>query len=282
MDFKKIKCNNCGKVYDSEEHICPNCIKEGYQKPNKGFGNRYFVTPIWKQATLFGIGFLGFQIFALFLQLIIELVNLRNFQTSEELAVFMNSVKVSAAINFTSYFVVLIALLLVLNKDNLRITNCFKDWKVFVGAVIGVAAIYAFNIFYGLILQVLGVDVSSNDNQSQLEYIIAYYPLLSTLVFGIIGPICEELTYRVGLYTLTRRINKYVGFAITIVVFTLIHFDYLSENIVNELLNIPYYAFAAFTFTFLYEKLGFGASVVSHSINNLISVFTTIIVNSLK
>lgn len=282
MDFKKIKCNNCGKVYDSEEHICPNCIKEGYEKPNKGFGNRYFVTPIWKQATLFGIGFLGFQIIALIIQLFIQLINIRNYPTTDELITFMNSVKVSAAINFSAYFIVLIALLLVLYKDNLRISNCFKDWKIFVGAVIGVIAIYAFNIFYGLILHVLGVDVSSNDNQSQLESIIAYYPLLSTLVFGIIGPICEELTYRVGLYTFTRRINKYVGFAITIVVFTLIHFDYFSENIVNELLNIPYYAFAAFTFTFLYEKLGFGASVVSHSINNLISVFTTMIANIMQ
>ncbi len=282
MEFGKKTCTWCGKEYDSQEEICPFC-EHGKEKINpKRFGKRYLVTPIWKQALLFLIGCIGFQIIAVLVSLFIQLSNASLYPTYDQMTEFLSTAKISGIINITSYLLLFAILCLTLWKDNLKIFKSFIDWKVFVGAVIGCAAIYAFNMFYNTVLYICGLDIANNDNQSGLEKIIEIYPLLSIIVFGVIGPFCEEVTYRVGLYTLGRRLNKYASYVITIIVFTLIHFDYLSTNIANELLNIPFYAFAAFTFTFLYEKLGFGASFVSHSINNLISVISVALLNQIQ
>lgn len=282
MKFGKVKCNWCDNTYDSLEEDCPYCRKrKGLDKENK-FGNRFLIVPFWKQLALFGIGCIGFQIIAMIITLFVELINIRQYPDPSMMQQFMSTAKISGIINITAYLLTASALCLVLWKDNIKLLKSFNDWKVFVGAIIGCFAIYSFNILYGLLLNALGVAIIDNDNQSGLESIIEIYPLLSILVFGILGPLCEEITYRIGLYTFFRRINKYLAYTITIIIFTLIHFNYLSTDLMNELWNIPYYAFAAFTFTFLYEKIGFGASFVSHSINNLISIMTTLIQISLK
>ena len=80
------------------------------------------------------------------------------------------------------------------------------------------------------------------------------------------------------------RINKYLAYAVTILVFAFIHFDFEcfgKGTLVNELLNMPFYLFAGFTFTFLYEKFGFGASVMAHVSNNLYSIIMTVIMSKI-
>lgn len=279
--FRKEQCNWCGKEYDSQEEVCPFC-EHGKDKINpKRFGNRFLVTPIWKQILLFLIGCFGFQLIALLVMLYIQIVNASLYPTPDQMSEFLATAKISGVINITSYLVLFAILCITLWKDNIKIFKSFADWKIFVGAVIGCVAIYIFNMAYNIFLYICGVDIASNDNQSGLEKIIEIYPLLSIIVFGIIGPFCEEVTYRVGLYTFGRRLNKIASYVITIIVFTFIHFDYGSADMINELLNIPFYAFAAFTFTFLYEKLGFGASFLSHSINNLISVISVALQNQI-
>ena len=133
-----------------------------------------------------------------------------------------------------------------------------------------------FNLFYNLILSLAGVSIADNANESSLNSIVTAFPMASLLFFAFIGPVCEELTYRVGLFSLTKRVNRIFAYIVTIIVFTLIHFDFTSKTMVNELLNIPFYAFAAFVFTFLYEKFGLASSVSAHITNNLFSLLVSI------
>ena len=83
-----------------------------------------------------------------------------------------------------------------------------------------------------------------NDNENAIDSITNAYPLLSLLVFGIMGPVVEEFTYRVGLFSFIRRFNRPAAYIITIAIFALIHFNFQSTNIVNELINLPSYIVA--------------------------------------
>ena len=238
--------------------------------------------PLWKQLTLFGVGLFGLQIISLIIQVFLVLIYRQN-HTQAELEIFLDSVQVNAILNFSIYAIVFAILALILFKDNIRVLKTFKNWVVPVSAIIGYLAILAFNYIYGIVLNVAGVSISDNANESGITSIVKAYPLLSVIIFGMVGPICEEITYRLGLYSSLRRVNKYLAFILTILIFAFIHFDFTAFNasdptvLRNEFLNLPYYLFAAFVFCFLYEKFGFASSLSAHITNNLVSIISTII-----
>ena len=103
------------------------------------------------------------------------------------------------------------------------------------------------------------------------------YIVFALIIFGLIGPICEELTYRVGLYSLTKRWNRTAAYIITPIVFGLIHFNWESltiggNTLVNELCNLPDYIVAGVLFSYYYEKGGFACSATAHVVNNLVAL----------
>ncbi|MBP5694703.1 MAG: CPBP family intramembrane metalloprotease, partial [Bacilli bacterium] len=104
------------------------------------------------------------------------------------------------------------------------------------------------------------------------------YPITCLFIFGLIGPICEEITYRVGLFSLLKRKNRALAYLVTIAVFALIHFNFSNDpaTLLNEIINLPYYMFAAFAFSFAFDKFGFAASATAHISNNLISLFLVV------
>jgi membrane protease YdiL (CAAX protease family) len=100
-------------------------------------------------------------------------------------------------------------------------------------------------------------------------------PYLSLLVLGLVGPFCEELAYRVGLFGLTRRVNIYLAYFVASVVFGLIHMhDFTS---VNEWLSFPDYLVAGAVLAVTYEKFGFGASYIAHATNNVFSLLVEMV-----
>ena len=177
-------------------------------------------------------------------------------------------------VNATAYIGLLVTLLLIANKDLLKIIKSFKQWQSYLAGAICFASIIAFNIVYGNIVAILKTPVSDNANQAALETMDAAFPVISMVIFGFVGPICEELTYRVGLFSLLKRKNRFVAYFVTIIVFALIHFNYTTntEKLINEILNLPYYMFAAFAFSFTYDHFGFAGSVTGHIINNVFSL----------
>lgn len=270
--FKNRECPECKAKVDDALDTCPQCGHVFFKKNDKVTYLRF-----WKQLVLFGIGSLGFQIAGVVVSLIGAIIAQFYFKSTTEYEAFLNSVTMSAIVNFTAYGLVAIAAGFVLFRDIKPLAKSFRSWKVPVSAVVGFAAIFAFGILYSVILKACGIELDNNKNEQAIRQIVAMSPVLSLLIFAILGPIVEEITYRVGLYSFFRRINKYLAFVLTIIVFAFIHFDFATTNLTNELLNLPTYFFAAFVLTLLYEKFGFGASTTCHVINNLVSIISTIV-----
>lgn len=268
------KCHYCNKEYPEVSRYCPYC-----GSPNPTYKEKEEKKIDFKrQLLLFGVGFLGFQIIGTLIQLIFMLVGQGRYGSDKNAIVsYLTSAPVSMFVNSITYCLIFTLLLFIAMPSVKNLLKSFTKSKAYLGAIFAFAFIYAFNILYSVILDVTGVSVASNNNQSSLDSLIKIYPLFSLIVFGFLGPVCEELTYRVGLFDFLKRKNRIFAYILTIVIFTLIHFDFAADNIINELINIPYYASAAFAFTFVYDRFGFAASATAHVVNNLFSCISSLI-----
>lgn len=276
--FKNIKCQKCNEYYDDGNELCPHCGEKNIANPrSKGARNVIFLH-FFKQIGLFLIGFLGFQLIGSFVSIIIGAsLMAQNGFNPQQLEEALETVQNTCLINFTAYGLTFVGLVLFLWKDNFKILKTFKDWLPYVAGVVGFVAILAFSYLYNYILALFGIKIAVSDNQNTIEDCVKYAPVFAIIFFALIGPITEELAYRLGCYSFFRRINKYLAFAVTIIVFTLIHFNWSSKDIVNELWNLPIYFFGAFTLTFLYEKFGLSSSITAHILNNLFSVISIMV-----
>lgn len=232
---------------------------------------------IWKQILFFVIGLFGLTVISLFIQIIVQLAARRAIVSDYDYQTFMGSTTFDMIVNGSTYLIIAVIFLILMKDDTNEFFKSFKDWKPYVAAAIGFSAILTFNLFYNLILNATGAVISDNANESSLNSIVSDFPFLSLLIFALIGPIVEEFTYRVGLFSLLKRVHISLAYVVTIIVFTFIHFDFQSNNMVNELLNIPFYMFAAATFCFLYHRFGLASSISAHVTNNLLSIGTAII-----
>lgn len=232
---------------------------------------------LWKQIVFFVTGLIGLTLVSIIVQLIVQLAARRTMPSDYDYYTFMNSTTVGMIVNGSTYLIIAVIFLILMKDDTNEFFKSFKDWKPYVAAAIGFSAILTFNLFYNTILSLTGAVISDNANESSLNTITSDFPFLSLLIFGLIGPVVEELTYRVGLFSLLKRVHISLAYIVTIIVFTLIHFDFESTNMANELLNIPFYAFAAVTFCFLYQRFGLASSISAHVTNNLLSIGAAII-----
>lgn len=226
--------------------------------------------PLKKQLLLFGLGWMGFKI----LGAVIEIIILIGFLISDPgitaKEVFSRAA-ISTAVNTSVYAILLAVMILFSNVDMKRFQNSFRTWKGFLAGLIGFAALFGFSVVYGNLLNIIGIGVSDNGNEEAVKGVVNAFPILSFFVIGLIAPVCEELTYRVGLFGCLSRKNKVLAYCIAPLVFALIHFSLDFSNIVNELLNLPYYLFAGFALTYLYDRFGLAGSLTAHVLNNCYS-----------
>lgn len=191
---------------------------------------------------------------------------------------YQNSVNFSASVNFAAYFVLFGIIVAIIAPQFTKILDSIKTKK---GRLFG--------LFFGFALLLITSAVSSvfnliphagvNDNESSIQAISSSYPVLSIIVFGFLGPICEEFTYRVGLFSLIRKWKRAPAYIITCLVFGLIHFNFGSSDIVNELINIPSYIVAGLLLCYFYEYKGLSASIIAHVINNLFAIILPMIIS---
>lgn len=260
MEDTQYECNFCGNKIEKN-------------KKNKNICQ----LQSWKQILLFVIGFLGFQTLAYLFSFIFSLmVNAQLEEGTYQYYNLLTSYKPVGFYNFLSYLVLFPILGALLIPNATEICKSFRHFKPFIASLVGVAGIMIFNIVYNNIIYNLGLSINNNSNETTVVNIVSQYPVFSVIVFGLIGPITEELTYRVGLFSFFSRINKILAYVITIIVFAFIHYNFSSSDFINELLNLPLYAFAAFVFSFLYDRYGLAGSVYAHVINNLMSILATI------
>lgn len=239
--------------------------------------------PIWKHLVLFIIGLVGLLCAEISVELIVEISAGSIYGAgSDAYEEFVDSATYAMLINGISYTILFIAFALFLKKDVRELTKSFRGYRPFVAGLIGLAVIYALSYNYGVILGLLKTEIGDNDNEATLNSAVLAFPVLSLIIFGNIGPVCEELTYRVGLFSLLRKKNRYLAYIVEVLVFAFIHFGFTSigtKNFVNEILNMPFYIFSGLVFTYLYERYGLAASLTAHILNNTMSVAVTILGN---
>ena len=184
------------------------------------------------------------------------------------------------ATNFITYALLFITLIAILNVDVLKLKKEFKDWLAYVvGIGFGIGLI-VFSIAYTNIIN-LFQDTEINENETALRSFITVYPVTSLFFLGIIGPICEELTYRVSLFGVLKK-PKWLAYVIGTVVFALAHFSFTSETIINELINLPVYVVSGFLLCLAYDKFGLASSLTAHTVNNIYSVGMVILAKFLN
>ena len=258
MLFRNKKCPNCETYYEPTLEKCPGCHKTNELYLNREITNKIvFMHPI-AQIGMFLAGF------ALAGMLVSELI-ISNFvvlipgddvlkQTLLLLFTYLSMLGGLAAIVLTT-----------------RRKHFFDKYKRGLDYVYGIG--YAITIV--LVSMIIGAIITifhtpaDNNNQAAAVAVAKNYPIIAFFLLGFLGPICEELTYRVGLYSFFRRINKYLAFGVTIVVFALIHFDFGAEDIINELWSLPSYLISGFILTLAYEHRGPACSMTAHVLYNI-------------
>lgn len=280
--IKTKKCPKCAAYYDETLPECPTCHEKNdfstvdVEKQKKHSPE----LPLGRQILAFASGWLGLDILATIISLVISLVLSWKYSDPAEVALAMQTLKISMYINFFAYvalFGVLFAIVFPILKP---LAKQFKKWRPLVMGISYGIGIIAAGTFIGLLYDLLGIAPSDNANESAVVAMMKGFPLMSFLAFVILGPVCEELTYRLGLFSGIRRYSKIAAYCVVIVLFGLIHFDFQTTDWTNELLNLPYYMSAGAILCFVYDKEDLSTSMYAHVTNNLVSYVATFLTST--
>ena len=262
--FRNTKiCSQCQNKIDRMNDSCPHCGQENEEFLKLHYSKYSVNLPFWGQILFFGLGTIGLIISELLAMLIVSIVK-GGGEFSESDQGMM--VYVAYIILFTIFLISC-----VIFRDKFK--KFFKDWKAYLAGFIGFIALFTFSIVLGLLV------TETNQNEEAVETYTTLFPALSIIVLGILGPVCEELTYRVGLFSFLRRINRILAYAVTTVIFAMIHFNFSTDAhaMLVELMNLPFYIVAGFIFSYLYDRYGLAASLTAHILNYVVSVSLSII-----
>ena len=117
--------------------------------------------PLWKQFTIFLVGWVGFRTIAAIVQIALYIGSYGTGLSMEEL---FKQPEYAMLTNALSYIALFIALMSISNKDLPKLAKTFKGFKPFLAGAICLAAIFTFNATYSNILSYL---ISVNDNQNE-------------------------------------------------------------------------------------------------------------------
>ena len=257
--FEETTCKKCGHHFDSLKPTCPKCHEQS-DNPRANPLNEVTFTNPFIEIILFLMGWQGIKVFAQIIRNIIKEM-VRNGSIAEGEA--------NMALQYSVYGVLFVVLLGIASVYLPKLFKSFLKPEALWGILVCVAVL-TFDISWGRISSSLGATI--NENQDAINDITKINIPLAILFLAFIGPMCEELTYRVGLFNFTRRFNRVVGYIVASIIFGLIHIhDYGS---VNEWLSYPSYAFAGLAFAFAYEKWGLGASFLAHFLVNFLAILS--------
>ena len=256
---------------------CPVCHARDEEYETLGIPKNIIWLPIYKQILLFVIGFIGLDIAGTILSFVFM-----PFANDEGLYLML--------VNGLRYLLVAIGMGCLMIGNYKSFKKGFVRWWPYLVGIGGVIALYIFSVSYSTIINAL-YPTTTNANQSAVNSVVGSFPLLSLLVLGILGPVVEEMTYRVGLFSFLMRTKRWIAYAVTIIVFAFIHFDFTSiltglqsgvwDSLINELLNLPEYMMAGAVLCVLYDTCGLSASIIAHVGNNLFSILLFIIASKL-
>ena len=278
MFTKNIRCTKCGRYYDACLNACPECLEPNNNRNHNSITSNELMLPASRQVLLFLIGWLGLSIISTFFSnyFLGEFSRLFGVEESIISANVGLYPELSFSINKATYITLFLLLIILLIPSYKLVFQNLGKWKNYLkGFAFGIILI-VLNILYSMLISSLGFE--TNDNQKSLIEIISVDSITSLIVLGIIGPICEELTYRVGLLSLFNRLgSKWLPLFMSTVVFALIHFNFLSKDLLIEFVNLPSYLIAGFVLSLAYKKGGLPSSMVAHVMNNVLSISMVIL-----
>lgn len=219
---------------------------------------------------LFCVGLLGLELITIIIQIIVMVVSPSLVDENSDL--YLTGLTI---INSVRYLVLAVGFVVLLFPRLPAIFSKFKNWRHDLIGLVGGIALVGVTFLYNFIISQF-VDFGVNNNEVAAESMITMFPVISIFILGMIGPICEEITYRYGLFGCLKKKNIILAYIVTTIVFAFIHFDFTGD-LVTELLNIPTYLIAGFGLTFIYHKWGFNASIIAHVFNNMYVIVLTII-----
>ena len=263
MLFKNKKCSKCGHLYEEVLDECPFCSTPNKQCGELGIPKKLIMLPWLNQGLLFIIGLVGLVI----LQILFSSIFGQAFGETSLLAVLLA--------NVVPYFCVVLMLIGSVVLYRKKFFNSFKKpYDFLIGLGFGLILLLLSLLYSNVFLKLF--DIGVNNNQKTFESLVASYPVFCLIIFGFVAPLVEEMTYRVGLFSLLYRVNKYVAFVAVIIIFGLIHFDFTGDMKI-ELLNLPNYLMAGLLFCLAYRFGGLPACLTAHTLNNVVSIVATII-----
>ena len=183
---------------------------------------------------IFLIGLAGLIAVGITVEVIVLMVNPSLLDSESEL--YINGL---ATVNTVQYLIILGVMIFLLWPRLFDLIERFKYWKhVLIGLGVGVAII-GFTILYNVIISQF-IELETNSNEQAAEDMIKAFPVISIFILGFVGPICEELAYRYGLFNLLKRKSKILAYFVASLVFGIIHFD-ITADLITEILNFPVY-----------------------------------------
>lgn len=199
--------------------------------------------------------------------------------------------------NLITYIILLVGLLFVTSKDlkeelglvikdkKTLIYNVFASYGVLyvINAVIN--ALITNLTYYGNIVgRLLGQNfeiISTSTNQSELvELIRSPYGWMILLTAGFIGPICEELVFRKGIFSICK--SKEGALLISSVAFAAIHIISAigSFNAISLIVMTLPYLFSGVAFGYIYIKndCNIWIPTIVHALSNIISILAILFI----
>lgn len=270
------QCPHCRHVHDGVLDVCPRC---GLESKGEVLTSRFpnVIQVNWlKQIFLFLIGWGGLTVVSLLVFKFFIMYANSIFFTPEEINAFLDSDRINLMLNLITYSTLFVGLIGLLWKDIITVLKSFKPLRnIAVGVGYG-GLVMVVVIAYNLVVLATGYEMSDNQNERSIVEMMTSYPVMSFFAFVLFGPIVEEMTYRLGLFSLVHRLNRPLAYVVTMLIFGVIHMSFSPDTIINELVNLPSYILAGSILTYAYEKEGFAVSTYAHITNNLISFLLTV------
>lgn len=224
------------------------------------------VYPLWKRGVLLAIGLVGLNAIAFFVTICL---------------LKMPQPDRNGAINLITYSILFLAMMGFVFVDVPKYIKQFKGWKPYVFGLAFAVGIIMFDIAYSNFVN-LFYPINTSSNEASVRSVISLYPISSVFILGILGPLCEELAYRVGLFGLLRRVHRALAYTVTGLVFGLLHFDFTSPDLINELIFLPTYIMPGVILSLAYDLFGLPCSWFAHSLNNLFAIIMNILATKLE
>lgn len=259
-----LNCEKCHQKYDEWFFECPRCHSENVLGKEDSKKHPFKYLPNFMNISLFLVGWLLLQILVLVLSLILikDKTNIYN----DPIIVY---------IEFGSYIGGIILMFCIMWRYIQYLPREFKNLKSYFAGAIAFLIICGFSYFWNIFLTSCGVNVATNSNQQALITMLKENPTIMFFVIVILGPISEELTYRVGLFSAFKHFKPWIAYIVSIGFFTLIHINFAGD-IVSELASLPIYLCGATVLTYIFDKYGLSASLLAHVLNNGLMFLATI------